>query len=333
MTRNVLHFAWRIFFAAVLVIGPLTAHPEGSAERIVRVGFVGAESPSTAAPWVSALSQRLREQGYVEGRNLIIHQRWAEGRIDQLPALMAEVIALRIDVLVTYSTPAALAAKNAAGTTPIVVALMGDPVGTGLAASLARPGGHLTGLSLAWTGGIQGKWLELLQETVPKLSTVAVIANPDSPMVLELMRDLEAVAPARGLKLRIIQVRKSEALPHAFEEARRQAAQAVVVLPDPLTVQAQRQIAMLSTKHRLPSMYALLEFVDAGGLMAYGVENAVLFRRAADYVHKILKGAKPGELPIEQATEYALAVNLKTAKALGISIPETILVRAEKVVR
>lgn len=332
MTRKALHLAREIVFAAVLALEPFAAHAADPAKRVVRVGFVGAESPSVAAPLVSALSQRLREQGYVEGRNLVIDQRWAEGRIDQLPALMAEVIALKVDVLVTYSTPGALAAKNAAGNTPIVVAMMGDPIGTGLVASLARPGGNLTGLSLAWTGGIQGKWLELLQETVPKLSTIAVIANPDSAMVLELIKDLEAVAPARGLKLRIMQVSNPEALPHAFEQARRQA-QAVLVLPDPLTVQAQQQIVLLSAKHRLPSLYALLEFADAGGLMAYGVESTALFRRAAGYVDKILKGAKPGELPIEQATQYALAVNLKTAKAIGITIPESILLRAEKVIR
>ena len=332
MNRRVLHFAGQCFIAIVLALGPTLADAAAPTKKVVRVGFVGAESPSTAGPWVAALSQRLREQGYVEGRNLIIEQRWAEGRIDRLPALMAEVITLKVDVLVTYSTPAAVAAKNAAGSTPIVVAMMGDPIGTGLATSLARPGGNLTGLSLAWTGGIQGKWLELLQETVPKLSTVAVIANPDSRMVQELIHDLEAVAPTRGLKLRILQVREPEALPHAFEQARR-LAEAVLVLPDPLTVQAQQQIVLLSTKHRLPSMYALLEFVDAGGLMAYGVESTVMFRRAADYVGKILRGAKPGELPIEQATEYALAVNLKTARALGITIPETILLRAEKVIR
>jgi putative tryptophan/tyrosine transport system substrate-binding protein len=332
MTRSVHRFAWQILFTAVLGLGLLASHAEGRAERVVRVGFVGAESPSTAGPWVAALSERLREQGYVQGRNLIIEQRWAEGRIDQLPALMAEIMALKVDVLVTYSTPAALAAKNAGGSTPIVVAMMGDPVGTGLAASLARPGGNLTGLSLAWTGGIQGKWLELLQETVPKLSTVAVIANPDSTMVLELIRDLEAVAPARGLKLRIVRVRTPEGLPHAFEQARREA-QAVLVLPDPLTVQAQQQIVLLSAKHRLPSMYALLEVVDVGGLLAYGVDTTALFRRTAGYVDKILQGAKPGDLPIEQATQYALAVNLKTAKAIGITIPETILLRAEKVVR
>jgi putative ABC transport system substrate-binding protein len=298
----------------------------------VRLGFVSPEAPSTTIRGISAFWDRLRELGWVEGQNLDIERRWAEGRIDRLAALMNEVIERKVDVLVTYSTPGAVAAKNATSTVPIVVAVMGDPIGSGVAASVARPGGNLTGLSLEWGEGIAGKWLELLQETVPRLSTVAVVANPDSKLARDLMKELDAIAPTRGLKLQFFRVREPEALDSAFKRARR-AAQAVLVLADPLTVHHKREITGLAAKYRLPGMYALLDFVDSGGLMAYGVDTTVLFRHAADYVDKILKGARPADLPIEQPTQFALAINLKTAKALGLTIPESILLRADEVIQ
>jgi putative ABC transport system substrate-binding protein len=298
----------------------------------VRLGFVSPEAPSTTIRGISAFWDRLRELGWVEGQNLDIEQRWAEGRIDRLAALMNEVIERKVDVLVTYSTPGAVAAKNATSAVPIVVAVMGDPIGSGVATSVARPGGNLTGLSMEWGEGIAGKWVELLQEAVPRLSTVAVVANPDSPLARALMKELDAIAPTRGVKLQFFKVREPEALDSAFKGARR-AAQAVLVLADPLTVHHKRQITALAAKYRLPAMYALLDFVDSGGLMAYGVDTTVLFRRAADYVDKILKGARPADLPIEQPTQFALAINLKTAKALGLTFPESILLRADEVIR
>ncbi|MGH2361296.1 MAG: ABC transporter substrate-binding protein, partial [bacterium] len=332
--RRVLLLAFGLSLAALAaaVLAPPLARAADPAQRIVRVGFVDPESPSTAVRGVPAFWQRLRELGWVEGQNLVIETRWAEGRIDRLPALMEEVVGRKVDALVTYSTPGALAAKNATSTVPIVVALMGDPFASGVADSLARPGSNLTGLSLAWGEGIAGKWLELLQETVPRLSTVAIIANSDSPLSRGLAKELEVIAPTRGLKLVIIAVREPESLDRAFKQAYREA-QAVLVLPDPLTVHNRRRITALATRHRLPGMYGLLEFVDAGGLMAYGVDHTVLLQRAADYVDKILRGAKPADLPIEQPTKFELVVNLKTAKALGITIPQSILLRADEVIR
>jgi len=302
------------------------------AQRPVRVGFVSPFSPSTVSHSVSGFWERLRELGYVEGQNLVIETRWAEGRYDRLPALMAEVVESKVDVLVTYGTPAVIAAKRATSTIPIVVAVMGDPVGSGVAASLAHPGGNVTGLSQGWDEGIGGKWLELLQETAPGLSTVALITNPDNPLARELARKLQAIAPKRGLKVQLVEVRAAGALVGAFERTGK-SAQAILVLPDPVMTASREQVAALAAKHRLPAMYTLREFVDVGGLMAYTPDTAVMFRRAADFVDKILKGARPGDLPIEQPTQYELVINLKTAKALGIPIPESILLRADEVIR
>ena len=322
------------FLVGVAVVSSPLAPAAEHAKRVARVGFVFSQSPSSpiSKRYQQAFWDRLRELGWVEGQNLIIESRWAEGQIDRFPALMADLVARRVDIIICSGTPAAIAAKNATSTIPIVDAVMGDPVGTGLAASLARPGGNLTGLSMGMTEGIAGKWLELLQETVPRLSTIAVIANPDHAMTREQAKRLEAIAPTRGMKVRIIEVRGPEALDRAFEQAGR-TAQAVLVLADPNLLIQQRRIVALAATHRLPDIHSQREFVDAGGLMAYGPDLAVMFRRAADYVDKILRGAKPGDLPIEEPTTFELVVNLKTAKALGLKIPESILLRANELIR
>jgi putative ABC transport system substrate-binding protein len=269
----------------------------------------------------------MHELGYVEGQNLVIEARWAEGRYDRLPVLMTEVLKRKVDVLVTYGAPAAVAAKKATSSIPIVGVAMGDPLRTGLVTSLAQPAGNLTGLSVFWEG-MPGKWLELLQETVPRLLTVGVIGNPDNPTYREVAKELEAVAPKRSLKLRLMEVRDPGALARAFEQAR-QTAQAVLMVPDASLSTHRGQITALAAKHRMPTMYGIRDLVDVGGLMAYAPDYAVQWRRAADYVDKILKGAKPAELPIEQPTQYVLVVNLKTAQTLGLKIPESVLLRAE----
>jgi putative ABC transport system substrate-binding protein len=310
---------------------PLRADQDTS--RVVRVGFVSPFSPSsdprnpTTAFW-----QRLHELGWIAGQNLVVEERWAQSRYERLPGLIAEVIGRKVDVLVTYGTPAAIAANRATRTVPIVVAAMGDPVGSGVANSLAHPGGNLTGFSQGWDADIGGKWLELLQETVPRLSTVCLLANPDNPLARALAGKLQAIAPARGLKLQLVEARTSGALPSAFQRAR-QGSQAVLVLPDQIFLGSREQVTALATSNRLPAIYTVREFVEVGGLMAYSPDLAVLFRRSAEYVDKILRGAKPGDLPIEQPTQYQLTVNLKTAKVLGISIPESILLRADEVIR
>ena len=245
---------------------------------------------------------------------------------------MAELVGRKVDLLVTYGTPAAIAAKHATSTIPIVDAEMGDPIGTHIVSSLARPGGNLTGSSLGWSEELAGKWLELLQETVPSLSTVAVIANLDHAMNRDQAKRLETVAPTRGIKIEIIKLSGPDTFARAFDEARRKA-QAVLVLADPNLTTHRQRIVALATGHRLPDMHVVREFVDVGGLMAYAPDFIVLFRRAADYVDKILRGTNPADLPIEQPTKFMLIVNLKTAKTLGLRIPESILVRADEVIK
>ena len=236
---------------AAAVLGSSLTHAAEPAQKVMRLGFVHSQSASTTNRGLSGFWERLAELGWVRGRNLIVEERWAEGHIERLPALMDDLVARKVDVIVTYSTPAAVAAKGATTTIPIVVASMGDPVGSGVAASLAHPGGNLTGLSLQMTEGIPGKWLELLQETVPRLLTVAVIGNPDTPLFGLVRRPLEAAASARNLKLRFIDVRAPEALETAFEQARR-AAQAALVIPDPMTFYHQRRVAAQAAKDHLP---------------------------------------------------------------------------------
>ena len=323
----------------LLVLAGLTAGARGSrfaraadaAQRVVRVGFVD-PGPSTSLRYQTVFWERLRDLGYIKEQNLVIEARWAETRLDRLPALMAEVVALKVDVIFTYSTPAALAAKNATSTIPIVVGAMGDPVATGLAASLARPGGNLTGLSMGYAEGTAGKWLEMLKEVVPRLSTIAVVMNAANPLEQHLESQLETVATAQRLKVQVIDGRESETLERDFELARRKV-QAVVVLADPVTNTHRKQIIALAARARLPALYAMTASVDDGGLMAYGPDVAIMFRRAAELVDKILKGAKPADLPIEQPTQYELIVNLKTAKSLGLTFPDSILLRADEVVR
>ncbi len=318
------------FAAALLRVNDLVA--DESVQRVARIGFVNQGSASAYESYFTAFREQLKELGYVEGQNLVIEARWADGHIDRLPALMSEVVEHKIDVIVTGATPGGIAAKNATSTIPIVVVGMGDPVRSGVAASLARPGGNLTGLSMGYSEGIAGKWLELLQEMVPRLSTVAVIANMENPWERDRVKELDVIAPKRRLKVQIMEVREAEALDGAFEQTRRQA-QAVLVLSSAVTLTHQRQITSLAAKHRIPVMYNVRSFVDQGGLMAYASDLKVQYRRAADYVDKILKGAKPGDLPIEQPTKYQLVVNLKAAKALGLTVPESVLIRADEVIR
>jgi len=321
-------FAWKRLFVAALVLTALCGYAADPLQKTVRMGFVHPTSPSTASRGISAFWERMHELGYVEGQNLVIEARWAEARYDRLPALMAEVLERKVDVLVTYGAPAAVAAKRATSSVPIVGVAMGDPLRTGLVTSLAQPAGNLTGLSVGWGEGIVGKWLELLQETVPRLATVVVIAIPDNPNHRALIKEFEAIAPRRKLKLRLIEVRDPREIDHAFQQARR-TAQAVVMLPDASISAYRVEIAAIAAKHRMPTMHYIRDFVDVGGLIAYAPDYAVQWRQAAEYVDRIVRGAKPADLPIEQPKQYLLVVNLKAARALGLKIPESILLRAE----
>ena len=325
-------YNWKTWLSILLLLAATVGCAEDQSERIFRVGFVAAQSPSTAPSGVGAFRDRLRELGYVQGQNLVIESRWAGDRYDRLPELVNEVIARNVDVLLVAATPAAIAATNATSEIPIVGLGLADPVRTGQASNLARPGANLTGLSMGWSEDVAGKWLELLRETVPHMSTVAVLANPDNPLTAELVRGLEVIAPAQGLEILPIEVRGPTGLDQAFAMAGRDA-QGVLVLPDPIMAAHRVRLAALAAKHHLPAMYYLRDFVEAGGLMAYGPELSVMSRRAGDYIDKILKGADASDLPIEQPREYLLVVNLNTANDLGLSVPESVLVRAGEVMR
>jgi putative ABC transport system substrate-binding protein len=300
-------------------------------QRTVQLAFVGVGNESTPPRGFAQFWSRLAKLGWTEGRNLKVQRRWAEGRPERLPGLMSEMVELKVDVIVTQGTPAAIAAKQATSTIPIVAMGVGDAVGTGLAATLAHPGGNLTGLSHGWLDGFGGKWLELLQESLPQIGTVAVIFNPASSLCVREVSELEASASSLKLKVQRIEVHTPEGLSSALGQAKRQA-QGVIVLTDPLTWQYQREIAALALKYKVPSMYANLEFADAGGLMAYGIDLAEVSTRSADYVDKVLRGAKPGDLPMEQS-RIVFVVNLRTAKALGITVPQSVLIRADEVLR
>jgi putative ABC transport system substrate-binding protein len=260
----------------------------------------------------------------------VIETRSAEGRYDRLPEIMKELVERKVDIIVTYSTPAGVAAKNATSVVPIVNGAMLDPVRDGLVASLARPGGNLTGVSWALSEGFGGKLLELLQETVPRLSTVALIMNPDNPAERAAAKEVASAAEMRHLKLRVIPARDTDSLQRALEKARREG-QALLVLADPFLASHRRDITRFASQHQLPAVYGMRDFVEAGGMMAYGLNRAAAWRRTAEYVDQILRGANPGELPIEQPTQYWLTVNTTVASALGITIPESILLRADEV--
>jgi putative ABC transport system substrate-binding protein len=303
------------------------------AARTARIGVLSSFTASDAAPWHSAFRQGLHDLGWVDERNVSFDYRYAEGRTERLADLAAELVRLKVDVIVTSVTPDTLAAKKATAKIPIVMASVGDPIATGIVPSLARPGGNITGLSQI-APELQGKRLQLLKEIVPTLSRVGVLRSPQSQSSAAVFDWKEMQLPARelGMQLHALEVRTHDDLDGAFEGATKARDGAVVILPGVFAVANRERIAQLAIRHRLPSISHLSAFVDAGGLMAYGPDRADLFRRAATYVDKILKGAKPAELPVEQPTKFDLVINLKTAKALGITIPPSLLLRADHVI-
>ena len=306
------------------------AQPAATATKIA---FLSASSAKTGTAGVEAFRQGLRKLGYVEGRNILVEYRWADGRFDRLPALAAEMIRLGVSVIVANNTPAALAAKKATSTIPIILVTSGDPVGSGLVASLARPGGNVTGLSLTPTLAIGGKQLELLKEAFPTVTHVAVLSNPANPPTAELLKHVELTARSLGVRLRVVQVREQKEFGDAFATMKNERIPAFLVIADPLTADNRDRIVSFAAANRLPATYPYRLFVDAGGLISYGADLSDLHRRAATYVDRVLKGAKPAELPIEQPTKFELVVNLKTAKALGLTIPPSLLLRADHVVQ
>jgi putative ABC transport system substrate-binding protein len=298
--------------------------------KLPTIGFLVAGTPSSHGPWVAGFVQRLRELGWIEGRTIAIEYRWAEGRSDRAAEIAAEFVRRNVDVIVTSATAVIVAAMQATSVIPIVFAAAGDPVGTGLVASLARPGGNVTGLSMQQTD-LAAKRLELLREVVPGLRRLAILANVGGPAVVLDMREVEAAARTLGLEVITAEIQRGEDIVPAFE-ALNGRADALYVCIDPLVNSHRIRINTLALAARLPTSYATREAVEAGGLMSYGPNQADLYRRAADYVDKILRGAKPGDIPVEQPRKFDLVINLTTAKALRLTIPESFLLRADQVI-
>ena len=309
------------------LVAPLGAGAQGPT-RIPRIGFL---ATSNLPHLLEAFQQGLRDHGYVEGRNIVIEYRWAEGKLERLPGLAAELVQLKVDVIFAFATPPSQAAKQATKTIPIVM-VVADPVEQGFVASLARPGGNITGLSVQ-APELGGKQLQLLKEVVPRASRVAILWNPANPYTALVVRETEAAARTLGVQLQSLPVRGPEEFEGAFQAATRGRAAALITVGDVLPMAHRPRLVALAANSRLPAMYGFREFVDDGGLMAYGASLAASCRRAATYVDKILKGAKPADLPVEQPMRFELVINMKTSKALGLTIPQSILIRADQVIQ
>ena len=316
-------------FLATLAAPPFTAHAQQSS-KLPTIGFLGSGTPAAHGQWVAAFVERLRELGWIEGRNLAVEYRWAEGRPDRAAELAAEFVRLKVDVIVTYANPMVAATKQSTSVIPIVFAAAADPVGTGLVASLARPGGNLTGLSAQMTD-LGSKRLELLRDLIPGLRVLAIIVNvSNSASVLE-MREVRSAARTKGLEVETLEIRRAEDIAPAFEELKGRA-DALYICVDTVLFANRIRINTLALAARLPTMLSNREYVEAGGLMSYAPNFSDLFRRAGELVDKVLRGAKPADIPVEQPTKFDLVVNLTTAKALGLTIPPTLLVRADEVI-
>ena len=300
--------------------------------NIPRIAYVGATSLAANAARVEAFRQGLRELGYVEGKNIVIELRSAEGEQGRLPALVAELVRLKVDIIVSGGPAVTRAARKATSTIPIVMAQDADPVGSGVVASLARPGGNITGLS-SLAPEISGKQLELLKEIVPKLSRVAIIGNSTEPGYAQVVKEIELAAGALKVKLQFLDVRDAKDIDIAFQAARKERADAVLLLAASVLNSHRAQVVELAVKNRLPAMYWRSDFVQEGGLMSYGVSITDLDRRAATYVDKILKGRTPADLPVEQPIKFEFIINLKAAKQIGLTIPPNVLARADRVIK
>jgi putative ABC transport system substrate-binding protein len=308
---------------------PLAARAQQAA-KLRTIGFLGTTTASAWAPWTAAFVQRLHELGWIEGRTVVIEMRWAEGRSERFAEIAAELVGLKVDVIVT-SGLAVPAAKQVTSVIPIVFALASDPLGTGIIASLARPGGNVTGLSQQ-SRELAGKRLELLREILPSLHRLAAMGNVGSPTFALEIGDLQATARALGVDVAPFEIRRGEDIVPAFAAIRDRADALYVIGSDPLIVTKRVSISTLAAAARLPTMHSTREYVEAGGLLSYGPNYADLFRRAGNYVDKILRGAKAGDLPVEQPTKFDLVINLTTAQALGLEVPATLLARADEVI-
>jgi ABC-type uncharacterized transport system substrate-binding protein len=309
---------------------PLAARAQ-QAGKVYRIGFLGNSTAALEANLVGPFREGLRDLGYVEGQNILIEYRWAEGEYERFPALTAELIALKVDVIVTAGTPASLAVKKVATSIPLVMVAVGDPVATGLVASFRRPGGNITGLT-SISSEMEGKRLELLREVVPNISHIAVLWNAASPIQIIEEREVRAAAQISGMKMLSLGVRTVEEIEDALTTIVRERPGALLVLADRLFLHHRTRIMDFAAQRRLPGVHAYRELVEAGGLMSYGPSYADMHRRAASYVDRILKGSKPADLPVQAPVKFELVINLKAAKALGIEIPPMLLARANEVI-
>ncbi|OGA67271.1 MAG: hypothetical protein A3F77_06660 [Betaproteobacteria bacterium RIFCSPLOWO2_12_FULL_67_28] len=321
---------------AVLALVALGAAPLAAeaqpAGKVPRIGFLGNSTAALEANLVGPFREGLRDLGYVEGRNVLIEYRWAEGKYERFPALIGELVALNVDVIVTAGTPATLAVKKATTSVPIVMVAVGDPIGTGIVPSLSQPGGNITGLT-SISPELDGKRLELLREVFPDVSHVAVLWNADSPLQFVGERRTHAAAEVLHIKVLSLGVRNEEGLEKAFAAIARERPGALLVLADRLFLHHRARIMDFATKHRLPGVHAYRELVEAGGLMSFGPNYAEMHRRAAYFVDRILKGAKSADLPVERPATFELVINLKAAKALKLTIPQAVLLRADDVIQ
>jgi len=321
-----------VFALSVLLLALCPPAEAQQTAKIPRIGFLFGLSPVVNKDRLEAFRQGLRELGYVEGKNIVVEFRSAEGRSERLPGLAAELVRLPVDVIVTAGPTPSRAAKEATKTIPIVMAQDPDPVGSGFVASLARPGGNITGLSTL-AQEISGKELELLKETVPRLSRVAALGTSSVPGNAQERKEIELAAKSLGVKLLYLDVLDSKAVDAAFEAASKERAEAILVGTSRVLFSQRRKVAELAAKYRLPAIYIEQEFVEVGGLMTYATSISDLYRRAATYVDKILKGAKPADLPVEQPTKFEFIINLKAAKQIGVTIPPNVLARADRVIK
>jgi putative tryptophan/tyrosine transport system substrate-binding protein len=308
---------------------PLPARAQ-QAGKLPTIGFLGSTTPAAQSQLTAAFVQRLRELGWIEGQTVTIEYRWAEGRSERFAEFAAEFVRLKVDVILTHNTPPVLAAKQATSVIPIVFATAADPVDTGVVASLARPGGNVTGLS-SQTPDVAGKRIELLREVVPGLRRFAILANPDNSYVALELHEAQAAARMLGLEVDLFEIRRAENIAPAFETVKGRA-EALYVMPDPVMFIHRLRINTLALGARLPTMHSLREYVEASGLISYGPSWSDQWRRAADYIDKILRGAKPADLPVQQPTKFDLIINLTTAQALGLTVPPTLLARADEVI-
>jgi putative tryptophan/tyrosine transport system substrate-binding protein len=323
---------WLATLGAIVLITPhrTSAQPSG---RIPRIGFVEAGSRSANQHFLDAFLQGLRDLKYVEGQTIAVEDRWAEGQPDRFPGLIRELIASKVDLLVVASTPGVVAAKSITSTVPVVFWGVADPIGIGVVTSLRHPGGNITGVALGTEDGLTGKWIEILSQAVPGLTSLAVLWNPDSVALEARIKELRASAATLKLKDHTFTARSVDDFDGAFNVMSKTRVGGLVVVVDPLTLRYRHAIVRLAAQHRLPAVYGFSEFVRSGGLIAYGPSVPDQARRAARYVDKILTGARPADLPVEQPTKFELLINLRTARALGLTIPQSLLLRADELIQ